>query len=179
MEPSYKQFIITATGRDKSRVHKVTHSLGVYDAYKYIRKNKWFNIGRPLTEKEFYSIIRTVNKYLAEELLHCKDIVFPHKMGKLELRKSETKTMVENGKIKTSRPIDWNKTLQLWYEDKDSFNKKQLVYCEVDEVFKVNYAKFHADYVNQTFMTFSLNRDLKIKLKEQIKKNKIDAFKIY
>jgi hypothetical protein len=43
------------------RYYKVNNSLGVYDAYKWIRKNKWFNIGRPLKEHEFYSIIRKVN----------------------------------------------------------------------------------------------------------------------
>jgi hypothetical protein len=35
---------------NEPRKHKVRNSLGVYDAYKYIRKNKWFNIGIPLTE---------------------------------------------------------------------------------------------------------------------------------
>ena len=38
---------------NQSRVHKVNNSLGVYDAYKWIRKNKWLNIGRALTEHEF------------------------------------------------------------------------------------------------------------------------------
>ena len=33
-----------------NRNHKITNSLGVYDSYKYIRKNKWLDIGRPLTE---------------------------------------------------------------------------------------------------------------------------------
>lgn len=30
---------------DEPRVHKVRNSFGTYDAYKYIRKNKWFDIG--------------------------------------------------------------------------------------------------------------------------------------
>ena len=63
------------------RVHKVNNSYGVYDAYKYIRKNKWLNIGRPLTEHEFYSIIRTVNNYLASSFIEGYTIKFPHRMG--------------------------------------------------------------------------------------------------
>lgn len=35
---------------NQPREHEVRNSYGVYDAYKYIRKNKWFDIGRPLTE---------------------------------------------------------------------------------------------------------------------------------
>ena len=36
------------------RVHRINNSVGVYDLYKILRKNHWYNIGRPLTEKEFY-----------------------------------------------------------------------------------------------------------------------------
>jgi hypothetical protein len=32
------------------RKHKVNNSFGVYDCYKAIRKNKWFNIGKPIPE---------------------------------------------------------------------------------------------------------------------------------
>ena len=30
---------------DGPREHKVRNSWGIYDAYKYTRKNKWFDIG--------------------------------------------------------------------------------------------------------------------------------------
>lgn len=46
---------------DGPRKHKINNSIGVYDLYKHIRKNKWFNIGKPVSEHDFYSIIRTVN----------------------------------------------------------------------------------------------------------------------
>ena len=46
---------------DKSRVHKVKNSLGTYDAYKWLRKNKWLDVG-PISEHNYYTIIRTVNK---------------------------------------------------------------------------------------------------------------------
>ena len=32
------------------RIHKVNKSLGVYDAYKFLRKRKWIDIGQRLTE---------------------------------------------------------------------------------------------------------------------------------
>ena len=73
-----------------SRNHKVTGSLGVYDAYKYIRKNKWFDIPRPLKEGEFYRIIRRINDYLADELVKGKEVKLPHRLGTLEIRKRPT-----------------------------------------------------------------------------------------
>ena len=41
---------------NKSRVHKVNNSLGVYDAYKWLRKNKWLDVG-PISEHDYYTII--------------------------------------------------------------------------------------------------------------------------
>ena len=32
------------------RKHKITNSYGVYDAYKWLRKNKWELVGQHLTE---------------------------------------------------------------------------------------------------------------------------------
>jgi hypothetical protein len=92
----WKEFRISVCHLNEHRTHKVSGSLGVYDAYKYIRKNKWFDIGRPLTEHEFYSIIRRVNNYLAEELLKGHDISLPHRMGRLELRKYDAKIYLKH-----------------------------------------------------------------------------------
>lgn len=69
------------------RKFKVSGSWGIYDAYKLIRKHKWFDIGRPVTEKEFYAIVRQVNKRFADEIAKGNTVTFPCKMGKLELRK--------------------------------------------------------------------------------------------
>ena len=63
---------------NKSRVHKVKNSLGIYDAYKWIRKNKWLGMS-PISEHDFYAIIRTVNKALANKFLpfyHVSNSIF-------------------------------------------------------------------------------------------------------
>lgn len=62
---------------NQTRKYKIKNSLGVYDAYKWIRKNKWLNIGEPVTEHQFYYIVRNINNCLAENLLLGEDIVFP------------------------------------------------------------------------------------------------------
>ena len=40
-----KQFKARILKIHDTRTHKVTNSLGVYDSYKWLRKNKWFDIG--------------------------------------------------------------------------------------------------------------------------------------
>lgn len=161
---------------NEPRKHKVNNSLGVYDAYKYLRKRKWLNIGRCLTEHEFYSIIRKVNNYLADSFLQGNDIKLPHRMGRIELRKYEVKVSFDGEKVRTNLPIDWDKTLKLWYEDEEAYKEKTLVKVEEKEIFKVYYNKQLAKYNNQVFYEFKVNRELKKALKKNIKDGKIDAF---
>lgn len=179
MIDSYKDFKSAIQGLQNTRTHRITNSLGVYDAYKYLRKNKWFNIDRPLTEHEFYQIIRRVNNYLAEELVNGNDIIFPNRMGKLELRKRNSLPVIDkNGSLKVTYAIDWDNTLKLWYEDEEAFNNKTLVKIPERNIFRVKYNKDTANYENKSFMEFQVNRSIKTRLKQKIKNNEIDAFNL-
>lgn len=161
---------------NQSRKHKITNSLGVYDAYKWIRKNKWLDIGQPIKEHQFYTIIRLINKFIKEQLLECKSINLPHRMGKLELRKKQSKIEIVDGKLKIKMPVDWNKTLKLWVEDKESKKNKVLIRHESKEIYRVFYNKNNAIYKNKSYFKFHLNREFKKDLKEKILDNKIDAY---
>lgn len=163
---------------NQPRKHEVTGSLGVYDAYKHIRKNKWSDIGCSLTEHEFYTIIRQINNLLAESFLYGHDIELPHRLGKIELRKYEKRISFSDGKLHTNLPIDWDKTLKLWAEDKESYKEKLLVRVEENEIFKVFYNKGKANFNNKSFYEFEVNRDLKRRLKQRIKEGLLDAFSL-
>lgn len=171
-----KEFLEEVLRLHDSRNHKVTGSLGVYDAYKYIRKNKWFDIPRPLKEGEFYRIIRRINDYLADELVKGKEVKLPHRLGTLEIRKRPTRIAIVDGKLVTNLPIDWDATLKLWYEDEESFNNKTLVRVENEEIFKVYYNKKDANYVNKSFYEFKPNREIQRTLARQIREGNIDAY---
>lgn len=161
---------------NKSRVHKVNKSLGVYDCYKWLRKRKWVDIGQRLTEHEFYNIIRKVNNLLALELSLGKDIKLPHRMGVIELRKTNTYIKFKEGKLCTNLPIDWDRTLKLWCEDEEAYKARTLIKMEEKELFKLYYNKAKAAYNNKTFYQFNFNRELKKAIKENIKMGNIDAF---
>jgi nucleoid DNA-binding protein len=151
--------------------HKITASLGMREAFRYYTKKS-----KALDEKEFRRIIRYVNNLLQESLACGEDINLPCRMGRLELRKFKTSVSFKDGKIITNLPIDWDETLNLWYEDKESFKEKRKVRMEVPEVFRVYYKKSTANYNNKSFFTFKVNRDLKQKLKTNIINKKVDAF---
>ena len=67
-----------------------------------------------LTESQYYSIIRNINKLLAEELYNNKPIYLPLHMGVLELRKVQTSLKIVDGKLINSMPVNWEETLKLW-----------------------------------------------------------------
>ena len=158
-----------------SRHHKINKSLGTYDAYKWLRKNKWLGM-EPISEHDFYAIIRAVNKALAKSFLHLGSIKLPLRMGEIILRKYHPSITSQDGKIKTNLPVDWDSTLQLWSEDKESYKKRTLIRLEEKEVFKVLYDKSKALYNNKSFYTLELNRDIKLSLKKQLKNGLLDAF---
>lgn len=155
---------------------KVRNSFGVYDAYKLMRKNHWYNIGRPLKEKEFYAIIRGVNNLLAEEILKGNTVKFPAWMGKLELIKYEVgATFNKTGQLRITYPINWKETWDLWKKDEEAFKEKVLMRYETPFVYRVRYCKREAKYANKMFYQFVLNQHLKKKLKKVINSGETDT----
>lgn len=159
----------------KARKYKITNSIGVYDMYKAIRKAHWYNIGRPLKEHEFYTIVRSVNKLLAENIINGETVVFPAAMGKLELRKYPRGVSFVDGKLKNTYPIDWKSTNLLWKEDQEERLKKTLLRYESPVVYLVKYCKEDATYENKTFYQFRLHRKLRVRLKDNIINEKTDT----
>lgn len=154
----YKEFLeITQKKRGKKNF-KVSGSWGVHDALNYVRSHGWFDIGRPMTEHDFYYIIRNINKLLAEGLVNGHEIQFPHSMGKLEIRRFKGGVRINNkGKLINTYTIDWDKTMKLWYKDEEARNMKILVRNEND-FYRIAYNKYHAHYTNQIFYEFTTNR---------------------
>ena len=174
----YAEFRRKVLKLGEKRNHKVKNSYGVYDAFKYYRKIRPKDTKYVLTESQYFSIIRNVNNLLIENLLQNNDIKFPLRMGLLEVRKRQTNIKIVDGKLVNNLPIDWDRTLKLWYEDEEAYKEKTLVKMEEKEIFKVYYNKQLADYNNQVFYEFNANRELKKRLKQRIKEGKLDAFKI-
>lgn len=169
-----KDFRVQNTSR-KGKLGKVRGSFGVYDAYKLIRRNGWYNIGKPLSEHEFYSIVRKVNKLLADNLSNGESLKFPERMGLLELRKYEKTVGFVNGKLRTNRPVNWEKTWELWFNDEEARSKGLVVRYDDEFLFAMRYNKFNANYENKVFYQFALNSSVKKNLHNNIVSGKVDT----
>lgn len=172
---SLKEFRDNIQKKNFKGKFKIRNSFGVYDVYKALRKAKWKDIERPLTEHEFYSIIRGVNNLLAIELSNGETFVLPARMGKLELRKREQGVSIVNNQLKNTYPINWADTIKLWYEDSEAKANKTLVRKEDKVAYYIKYNKGTALYQNKTFYQFTLNRFIKRALHKNIIQGKIDS----
>lgn len=158
--------------RGKSKIH---NSFGVYDAYKLLSKSKWLNIGKPVTSKDFYAIVRKVNKLLADEIANGRDAQFPSGMGKIELTKVKPGAHLFDGRVHVTYPVDWKETIDLWNRDEEARKNKVRVRRENKFTYRTRYNRHNCKYGNNRLYKFKLNRFVKIALKENINKGIIDA----
>ena len=175
MSEDFNEFRRRVLKLSDKRTHKITHSLGVKNAFHWSRKNKLYDT-KSVSECDYYKIARTVNKLMVEDLLNSKDVQLPQKMGMLEVRKYPLYVKFVDGEIKTNRAIDWKATLSLWNEDEEAKESKVLVRSEDSERFVVFYNRNAANYSNKTLMRFRPNRKLIIELNKRGKEGIIDAF---
>lgn len=160
----------------EKRNHKIKNSYGVQDAYKYYKKIRPKNNQFNLTQTQYSQIIREINNLLILSFLQGNNINFPKRMGTLYLVKNTTKLYNKKGKLRNTYPINWKKTLELWETDQEAYNNRSLVKDITKQVFKVKYDKSKANYLNKSVFDFKINRAFKLKLKECIIENKIDAY---
>lgn len=162
---------------NEHREHEIKNSLGIRQAFLYVQSHKWFDIGMTLKERQFQQIIRSINEELSYELMSGNSIIFPKQMGSLDVVKHSTYAYYNNGKLRTNYRINWNKTLQLWYEDEEAKNNKTIVRDVLDkERFCIVYNRNLAKYTNKCYIHFRTHRSIYRILKQGLNQGLLDAY---
>lgn len=175
----YEDFRKSVVKADKKKhKFKVTNSNGTKEAWRWLKKNKWLNIGQEVSERDFGLIVKALNQTFQDQLLSGKDVKLPKGMGRLEVRKFETKVLYKDHKVVTNLPIDWKRTIELWFEDEESRLSKTKVRFEIPEKFTVYYNRKQATYENNNFYHFIPTRTLRRRLRDIINTGKFDALLI-
>lgn len=146
----------------QQRVHTIKNSYGVKEYYANYRKTRPREKKYVLTCAQFYTIIRRVNQKLADLIALGHNIILPKYMGEIEVLQNDGNLKLKDGKVINKRHIDWNKTLELWFEDQQAKEKKQTVKFESHTNYKISYKKTNAKYKNNWFVVFLPNRELKL-----------------
>ena len=149
--------------------YTVNNSYGVYDYYKYYRHNRPKDRSYyKMNEAQYYKLIRTVNEYLIDLLFQNKRLELPDGFGELIILRRDSKVIIKDGKVKTNRPVNWDATIRLWFEDKEAEKNKTLVRWDVDHVTTIKYLRTNAKFRNKAFYELQLVRRLKKRLSSLI-----------
>ena len=159
-----------------SKPHRIQHCLGSRDAFMWVRKNKWEAMDGRICDKLLYSqIIHEVNKELSELLLEGHEIEFPYQMGSLVLNCVPAKVAYKDGKLVNNYKIDWKRTLEYLYTDREALDKHERVKSIRPFIYHVRYYKRKARFPNMRFYSFRTNRSLLRRLWKASEKGKINA----
>ena len=153
---------------NRKKEYNIRNSWGVYDFYKYYRKTKPKDPKFIISDVQYYSIFRRVNELLVDSLVRTGELDFPYKMGKLIVLKRTLKSWIApNGNRYTSRRVNWDKTLELWYNDEEAYRNKTLLYFENDERLTIRYNKTRAEFKNKYYYEFKPSRDIDRRVKNE------------
>lgn len=161
-ELSRKEFLASVINYAHPKL--VSNSWGVYDYYKYYRKNKPEGKKYVMKEAVFYKLIRRVNQLLADELVENHSLELPYRMGELKIYYEPTKSYIKDGKVKTNRVVDWDETLKLWYEDDQMRKEKRLIYRDLPSKIRFRYDRSKAKFANYVFYEMRLGTELKTRI---------------
>jgi hypothetical protein len=155
---TYQEFLNRIQKRG-SKPHKIKHCLGVRDAWKWHRHKKWEYFNNTPCDQSLYSkVINEVNKVLADKLLEGNIVELPYQLGCLYLAGRKPKVYMSKGKVITNYLVDWKKTLEFWYNDKEARDKHQKIKRIQNNIYYLKYDKKKAVYRNKRFYLFRLNR---------------------
>lgn len=156
---TFKEFSVSI--RKTRPISKIRNSWGAYDYFKYHKHNRpkdrsYYKI----TEGQFYKLLRAVNEYMLEVLIKEQHIDLPNRLGSFTVISYRPEVKIVDGKLKTSLPVDWMKTLRLWYEDREAEKKKILVRKEYDSMRVIRYQRCYS-FKGAAYYEFCFHRKAK------------------
>jgi len=177
MEQSFEDYAKEVQNVHGNRKHKITRSQNTISGFGYYRKIRPKEKEFVLKDKEYLSIIREMNNLIADYLIENKSIRLPDGFGKIEVVKYETKSWIdESGRFISTKKIDMNSTIRLWYEDEESRINKTLVRYDDEFVFRFNYPQYGRTYKYNGYYSIKFNRQLQQKLKLAIHAGNYDTY---
>ena len=179
MEQTFDEFLKEVKHVSGPRVHKITNSLNTIDGFYYYRRIKPKDKELVLKDIQYLSIIREMNLLLVDSLIRNKSFRLPSGMGLIEILKIPSKSWInDNDELETTKPINMNETLRLWYEDEECRKNRTYVRYDNEYTFRIKYIKKTCTYRNNIYFNINFGRYLKKKLKDTIVAGNYDAYEI-
>lgn len=163
--------------KDK-RHHKIKSDYGIPDYYKHYKIKCKDTVDN---YQKFSIILNAINQELANKFASSGyELKFPKRMGMLCIGRKKGKVWFdEEGNLKTNRPVNWKKTLELWATDESARTNKVLIRFENKHsdgfLYKIFYRRSSANYKNKSIYLINPNRELSRMFANSIKKGNIET----
>lgn len=176
MDKKFEDYLKEVKNVSGSRKHKITGSQNTISGFNYYRKIRPKEKEFTLKDKEYLSIIREMNKLVADYLIENKFIRLPSGFGYFEILKKETSSWInEDGKFASNKVVDMNSTIKLWYEDEECRVNKTLVRYDNEFLFRIKYPLNGRMYKDNFYFSMKFNRVLRQRLSSIINSGSYDA----
>jgi hypothetical protein len=90
----------------EKRIHSITNSYGIKDAYIYYKNSNSTSKEYSLKETDFRKLIKEVNSLITEDLINTGYFNLPADIGSLRVYKKEVKPVIRGGKVYYNAPVD-------------------------------------------------------------------------
>jgi hypothetical protein len=178
--------------RSKGKLNADYSIKDIYNFYIDLLKNnsKKLPLGNTYKDTDFYlpsktfaKICSDINeKILLRVIEHNDEIKLPYRLGSLSVRKYKTKVRLDNNGevIKTTLPIDYKATKELWMKDVKAKEDRVKIY-NLNEHFNGYRTKFHwekklCNFKNIKIYKLRIARNYRRHLAKCIKENKVDYY---
>lgn len=152
--------------RSSGKKCRITNSIWGKTLYRSVDRNHPL---KQVKEDDFAHIIRTINNYLVEDIVSGQAVSIPF-IGTIYVEKVKLKTYIKGKRVTTQRRIDWYSTHKLWYNDEEAYKKGTIVKFTTSDLYQIRW--FKNIFNNKAFLKLAPTRALKVKIKEQVQKDK-------
>lgn len=153
---SVKEYDVLIRKAGTIREFDVNNSYGIRDYYWNYRKKFKHNI----SEQIYSKIIKEVISLMIDELKKDAYVVFPEGFGFLKTAYPKFTVKLKEDKLKVVGMVDWYKTIELWYNDEEAKENKQLIYKENYFTKIASYSKIGKYFKNKQFLRLDIKRSV-------------------
>lgn len=176
---TFEEFRAEIQRQKEPRRSKIKNSVGVRQAYLFLQKRKWEDVGQHITEKQFQQIVRKVNEELGRLFIEKKILTLPHQMGTLEVRTAKNQARyTKDGRLTLPKIVNWDATLKLWNDDAEAFKDKILIRDMHPQKIRIIYDRTTANYNNKNYFDFIVNRGIVRTLSSMMRDGTLETFLI-
>ena len=162
----YSEFSKSKKKVNGSREHSIKNSYGINDYYKNYRETVTYTV-RLLDRTTFSNVFHDINDFIVDNFLEYKSVKFPWGLGSLVLYSRKATAQIDkNGKLIIKKPIQWDATMKLWFEDEEAHENKTLVRKEDEYVHLIKYSRKKMNIKNSRYIKMAVARSFKIRLRE-------------